>query len=343
MTWLSWRQFRTQALVAVGALVVLAIIMVPTGLHVRHLYDTTVASCTNGTSRGDCSTTLQYFFSQYHQLQGWLNFLMAVVPAILGVFWGAPLVARELESGTFRLAWTQSVTRTRWLALKLAVVGVTAMVVAGLFSLGVTWWFSRMDQVNMDQFSTFDQRDIVAVGYAALAFALGVTAGTLIRRTLPAMAVTLVAFVTARLTFASWVRPRLLAATHLSQALDPKSMAFFSSNGGAMHLQPESPNLPNAWISTTRIVDGAGHALSDQVVSRTCPTLGWACRHRPHPAGAEAGSGRVVPGNVQSALQSCVTKLSAHYHELVTYQPASRATGPSSGWRPPSSWAWPWP
>ena len=93
--------------------------------------------------RGDCSTAVQYFFSQYHQLQAWLDFLIAVVPAIVGVFWGAPLVARELETGTFRLAWTQSVTRTRWLALKLAVVGVAAMVVAGLFSLGVTWWFSR--------------------------------------------------------------------------------------------------------------------------------------------------------------------------------------------------------
>jgi len=86
---------------------------------------------------------------------------------------GSTLVARELETGTYRLAWTQSVTRTRWLAVKLGVVGLASMVVAGLFSLMVTWWFSPIDRVNMTVFATFDQRNIVAVGYAAFAFALG--------------------------------------------------------------------------------------------------------------------------------------------------------------------------
>ena len=51
------------------------------------------------------------------------------MPVFIGVFWGAPLVARELETGTFRLAWTQSVTRTRWFAIKLTVVGASAVVV----------------------------------------------------------------------------------------------------------------------------------------------------------------------------------------------------------------------
>ncbi len=325
MTWLAWRQFRTQALVAAVALVVLAIVMVPTGLHLRHVYDSSVAACTNGTAAGDCSATVSSFLSQYHQLQGWLGFLIAVLPAIVGVFWGAPLVARELETGTFRLAWTQSVTRTRWLATKLVLVGLGSMLVCGLFSLGVTWWFSRMDQLGTDQFSTFDQRGIVAVGYAALAFAVGVTAGVLIRRTLPAMAVTLVVFVTARLTFASWVRPSLLPAHHLSQPLDPSSMGFFSSNGGAMHLQPQGPNIPNAWIFATRIVDGAGHTMPPAVVTRTCPTLGAGLPPPSPPGGASGHKIRgVVPGQIQSALEHCVTKLSAHYHEVVTYQPANR-------------------
>ena len=61
------------------------------------------------------------------------------------MFWGAPLVARELETGTFRLAWTQSVTRTRWLAVKLALVGLASMAVAGLLSLILTWWSSPID------------------------------------------------------------------------------------------------------------------------------------------------------------------------------------------------------
>lgn len=104
------------------------------------------------------------------------------MPGILGIFWGAPLLAREVETGTFRLAWTQSVTRTRWLAIKLAVIALTSMALAGLLALMLTWWASPIDTVNMNRFApgVFDQRGIVAIGYAAFAFALGVTAGVLI-------------------------------------------------------------------------------------------------------------------------------------------------------------------
>ena len=197
------------------------------------------------------------------------------------------------------------------------------MAVAGLFSLGVTWWFSRMDQVNIDQFSTFDQRDLVVVGYAALAFAVGVTAGVLIRRTLPAMAVTLVVFVATRLTFQTWVRPHLLAARHLRAPLAAQTMGFFSSNGGPMQLQPGAPDLPNAWVQSTRIVDGAGRPMPSSVVARLCPTLGVG-RPPPPPDASGGRSASPIPGGIRDGLQSCVTKLSAHYHELVTYQPANR-------------------
>ncbi len=74
--------------------------------------------------------------------------VLYVVPALIGIFWGAPLVARELETGTFRLAWNQSVTRTRWLAVKLGLIGLASMAAAGLFSLMVTWWSSPIDQAN---------------------------------------------------------------------------------------------------------------------------------------------------------------------------------------------------
>ena len=65
---------------------------------------------------------------------------IACLPALIGACWGAPLVARELETGTFRLAWNQSVTRTRWLAVKLAVVGLTTMAVTEGLSLMQAWW-----------------------------------------------------------------------------------------------------------------------------------------------------------------------------------------------------------
>ena len=70
-------------------------------------------------------------------LQIALNTLVLVVPVLIGMFWGAPLIARELETGTFRLAWTQSVSRVRWLLVKLGLVGLAAIVVAGGLSLHV--------------------------------------------------------------------------------------------------------------------------------------------------------------------------------------------------------------
>ena len=117
-----------------------------------------------------------------------------------------------------------------------------------------TWWSSPIDRVNLNLFGVFDQRDLAPVGYAAFAFVLGVTAGVLIRRTLPAMAATLVVFVAWRVAFNHFVRPHLIAPvvrnTHSS------SVATGSSNGGPFTLIPNPPALPNAWtisiLSATR-------------------------------------------------------------------------------------------
>ena len=207
-----------------------------------------------------------------------------MVPGILGVFWGAPLVARELEAGTYKLAWTQSVTRTRWLAVKLALVGLSTMAVAGLVSLMATWWSSPVDRVNMTVFTSFDQRALVPMGFALFAFALGVTAGVILRRTVPAMATTLVAFVATRLLMNHYVVPRLLSPTVRSYPLGPQTIQGYGSmNGGPFNLFAGAPNLPNAWVYSTAIVDKAGHALSP-AGPRTClPDLGG------EPGGTAAG------------------------------------------------------
>jgi ABC-type transport system involved in multi-copper enzyme maturation permease subunit len=118
------------------------------------------------------------------------------LPAILGMFWGAPLVARELESGTFRLAWTQGRSRLRWLGAKLAVVGFTTLAVQGLLSLMMTWWWSPVGRANPNRFSPalFGTFGVAPIGYAAFALAMGIAAGIVFRRTLPAMAATLAVF-----------------------------------------------------------------------------------------------------------------------------------------------------
>ncbi len=219
MTWLTWRQFRAQAGVAFAVLAVIAVILVVTGTRLAHLYATSgIAGCT--AAGGNCGNLVDEFLRNYHLLQNIGNLLVAA-PVLVGIFWGAPLVARELEAGTYRLAWTQSITRTRWLAVKLAVVGLASMVVVGLFSLMVTWWSSPLDKVHMDRLSAgaFGQRGIVPIAYAAFAFALGVTLGLLIRRTLPAIAATLVTFTAVRIVVTLWVRGHLIAPLTLTEKL----------------------------------------------------------------------------------------------------------------------------
>jgi ABC-type transport system involved in multi-copper enzyme maturation permease subunit len=202
---LSSRQFRTQALVALGGLLVVAIVVLVTHSHLLHMFG---ESATN-TPPGSYDHIVSF-------LERALGFVVLAVPALIGVFWGAPLVARELETGTFRVAWTQSVTRTRWLAVKLGLVGVASMIVAGLFSLMVTWWSRPADSASLNRFDAniFGQRGITPMGYALFAFTLGVIAGMLIRRIQPAMVTTLVAFIATRLAVTFWARPHLWPPAH---------------------------------------------------------------------------------------------------------------------------------
>jgi hypothetical protein len=106
-------QFRIQAAIAFGALVVIAVVLTVTGPHLVNLYDTTVVPCS---AHNDCSAATTALSDTDGPIQGFLTVLLLAVPALIGMFWGAPLVAREFETGTYRLAWTQGVTRTRWLA-----------------------------------------------------------------------------------------------------------------------------------------------------------------------------------------------------------------------------------
>ena len=246
---------------------------------------------------------------------------LLAIPALLGMFWGAPLVAREFESGTHRLAWTQSVTRRRWLSVRVGLVGVTALAVAGLASWLVTWWFAPLDAVNMNRFDpgVFTARGVVAIGYAGFAFGLGVAAGALTRRTLPAMAATLFAFIAARIAFTVWIRPVLLASRHVLLALG-HSIGFLASPSGAT-IFAGVPAIPNAWTLSATLVDRAHHALTatqlHDLLVRNCPSI--ATGLPPNPVAAPGGP----VGPAGGAFVSCLHTLSGHLQVLVAYQPSS--------------------
>jgi hypothetical protein len=274
MTWLTWRQFRTPGLVTVVALAVAAVILAITGASMADLYQSGVAGCLGQSGTRACPQgTLTAFTASYGFLQHFFGYALIGIPALIGAFWGAPLLTREVEAGTHRLVWTQSITRTRWLAVKVTLIGFATAVTTGLLSLMVTWWSGSVDLVNANRLTppVFDQRGVAPVGWALLAFAVGVTAGLLIRRTIPAMATTLVVFTTARILWPVYVRPYLIPPVHTDARVGTLPFDWVGVNAG-----PESPmlvhvSIPGGWILSDRTVNAAGHQVLGGTLFPLCP------------------------------------------------------------------------
>ena len=287
----AWQQFRLQAAIALAALAVVAAIVFVTGPQLVHLYKLHQMSA---------------LLNRYGSYQD-IATLLFVAPALVGVFWGAPLIARELEGGTHRLVWTQSVTRRRWLAVTLALVGGASAAVCGLLSWAVTWWATPVDRFNLDRLSStaiFSERGLVPLGYGAFAFALGVVLGLLVRRTVPAMAATLAVFVATRFAFARWIRPHLLAPVHTLVRLtgaDITSLSIPLPNSRDPLLAQVSSPHPGAWVLSSGsqlVVNSAGKVVY--------------------------GLSKMLPRDraTQGALIATLARL--HLYVPLVYQPASR-------------------
>jgi hypothetical protein len=324
MIWLTWRQFRAQAAMMSAALAVLAVVLALTGSSVADDYANGIAACT--TESGGCSAFVHRFFDDHRGPFLAVTAVVLVLPALIGLFWGAPLITRELESGTHRLVWNQSITRTRWLAVKLGLVGLAAVTAAGLGSLAVTWWSSPIDKTAADQFARmepllFGARGIVPIGYAAFAFAVGVTVGMLVRRTLPAMAITLAVFVAVQIAMPLLVRPHLIAPTRSTNEITASSLDGLRARPGSndpvqvILRAPDTGAYTGAWVLSSQGVDASGHAVATIPLSRSgaCgPPQGGPAQQ---PVGAK-------PGDPLSACFAEIKRLG--YRQQVTYQPASR-------------------
>jgi hypothetical protein len=174
MTWLVWRQHRNQAYLAAAALAAFAVLLLVTGWQMASTYHSALTSCAASHTCGNLNT-LTLGTPPVLLL---LVMLTLVVPCLLGVFWGGPLVARELETGTSQFAWTQSITRRRWLTVKAGWALLAAAAWGGAISALVTWWSSAVNALNHQNFQPgqFDIQGIVPVGYAVFAVALGIAA-----------------------------------------------------------------------------------------------------------------------------------------------------------------------
>jgi hypothetical protein len=273
MIWFTWRQFRAQTWIAVGGLAVIAIVLVIAGRNLADLWTSSGAAACHS----DCGTAVSTFLDEVRNGIGdkVYNFslaLMYVVPALIGIFWGAPLIARELETGTHRLAWNQSMTRTRWLATKLTIVGGASAVSVGLLSWAVTSWAHHIDHANNNHVTplVYGARGIVPIGYALFAFALGVTMGMLIRRTVPAMATTLAIYIAAVVSMPLWIRAHLATAVHTTTPLDLSRIhnLLIKPRGAMEVVSGVTPH--GAWVLTNTSITNTGHLFTGPANPQYC-------------------------------------------------------------------------
>ena len=308
MTWLTWRQYRVQAAIAALLLAAFTALSVVTGVQAASQWHSALAACTASHTCGSLSGTL---FLGSHAV-GFLVIMTLGVPAVLGMLCGAPLVAQEVEAGTSQFAWTQSITRRRWLAIKAGWLLLAAACVCGVVSGLVTWWSGPNNALQANAFDPgrFDIMGIVPVGYAVFAMALGITAGALVRRTLPAVGITLACFIAVRFVIFSWVRPRFISAVTtyfpLNRAV-PVAGSSWRLAAGYVGACDRPISIPQSTNGTVLGTVGGGIPVSSLPAS--CQAL------------AGGGNAPLSPA-VHDAVLSCAQ--AHHIRAYLTYQPAGR-------------------
>lgn len=235
MTWAAWRVQRPQLLAAMGAVLLLGLWLAATALSMGH------------------SQAWKY----------WTDgdvYVLYALPGLVGLALGVPLVAGEFGHGTNRLAWTQSVTRVRWLAVKLAVGGLVAAGTVAALAVLLDWWTRAVSlAASTDsggfpgvriQPSGFDLAGVVIIGYAVFAFALGAALGALVRRAGWAFAVGVPVFAACRLVVEDWIRPHLVAAATYASLTGVPSQTVWTGwvlNSGLLQAGRTGPAPGQAW------------------------------------------------------------------------------------------------
>jgi ABC-type transport system involved in multi-copper enzyme maturation permease subunit len=294
MTWVTWRQHRFALAGAAALFGVAALYLLITGLQMHHAY-AAVASCRPSGSAA-CQQTAGNFLNTYAPGVGPVLGLLQVIPALIGAFLGAPLLAREFEAGTFRYTWTQGFGRARWTIAKLVPLALGVTVAAGAFSSLVSWYIQPLWGAGDDNGplypTIFDLRGLALAAWTLAAFAIGALAGITIRRVIPAMFA----------TFAAWAGLAFVTGAYLRRHYETPVITT-------------NPDFhQRAWMISQLWTSG-GHPASLSAINQTL-----------RPVDIQAVTpGQFQPGPSTPASTDPVRYLVQHGYTLVTtYQPDSR-------------------
>jgi hypothetical protein len=252
MTWAAWRLQRTETLITFGILALLAALLVPTGISMANAYHQDgLAACLSMNPNPTCASAIGSFQTRFQSLWNTANFF-TLVPGLIGVALAAPFIL-DLEHGTYRLAWTQSITRGRWLAGKIGLPAITALVASGLLILLFTWW--RTPQANLMgrlESGTFDTTGTVTIGYTLFALGLALALGALWRRSAASLTLAFIGYFAVRIAVELWLRNHLIAPAHATWkgAQQPSVLynAHVLSLSGMIHGHPAFQSRGNGFL-----------------------------------------------------------------------------------------------
>ena len=268
MIWLSWRQQRTETLIAAVVFAIVVAVVLPTGLHIASVYDNQSIGPCLAHPTDACRSNLDNFLGRWDSVVNivtWFN----LVPAMIGILLATPVVL-EFERGTYRLAWTQSVARGRWLAVRLAFIGIGALLSGLLLTALMTWWRGPLDDVGSRLQDGFDFEGLAPTAYTLFAAALVLAIGVVLRRTGTAIGLAFVAFFVLRIGILGWGREHYQAAVHESWTTG------------------DGPDLRGAWILSDirglRLTGGGAPdpRLIDSCLERSTKRLDSACLAQHH-------------------------------------------------------------
>jgi len=214
MIWVSWRQHRGQAIACLAVLAALAVYAILLGTSMRTAFGHDALTACLARSQGTaCPAAIQAFTNRFGSevnIAFWS--VVLIVPGLIGVLVGGSLIARELEYGTWRLAWSQTVPRARWLAVKLALVTGGLIVLGAAMNGVITWYRAPMDRLTGHlQHNIYDFEGLVLTAYILSAFGFAVLAGLLLRRSIPAMVAAFIPWLAIRLVVEFVFRDHFLA------------------------------------------------------------------------------------------------------------------------------------
>ena len=292
MIWLTWRQQRFEAALAAAVIALgIGVLVLTRQAIIADFNALGIPDCLRGIGDNNtCSNAYQAFkdnFASQQTLLGALTYLPVLVGVVL-----AASVAVEMEQGTYRLAWAQSITRERWMLTRIGLPLLFGVATTGLIAAITSWWMQPANQVQGAlRPGAFDVQGLLPPAYTVLAFAITVAAGVVLRRTVPAVGLGLVAGIGGHLAIQGWLRANLVV---------PLSAVWMSG---------PAPYGPRDWVvqggagATSYVyVDSAGRQLSYEQVQAIC--------------------GQVTDAQSKGAWSSCLQ--AHHFGELVKWQPPDR-------------------